>query len=113
MVRPYAPKAPTRGAAWGLLRCPASFRIGGTSGSVTKLVHPCSSPVEEHPDAVLLAGIAEHRRTLRPVERSFVRALAGEHLQKSVHILDGRRGQDHHGSPFSGELFSLGHQPVG
>lgn len=39
----YALCWPLSAAAWGLLLCPASFIIGGTSGSETKLCQPFSS----------------------------------------------------------------------
>src|SRR5689334_16767502 len=57
-------------------------------------------PVEQRPDAVLLDGVAEHRRALRPVERALVGALRGEDLEESVHVLDRGGCEDHDGCPF-------------
>src|SRR6185437_7270249 len=51
--------------------------------------------VEQPPDAVFLGGIAEHRRSLGPVQGSLVGDLRAEHIQESVDVLDGRCGQDH------------------
>ena len=52
-------------------------------------------PVEERPHAVLLGGVAEHRRAVRPVERALLRTLRAEHLEESVDVVDSCRGQDH------------------
>src|SRR3954453_559352 len=56
-------------------------------------------PVEDGPHAVVLAGVAEHRRTLRAVHRTLLSALLAEHPQELVDIGDGRRDEDHLGSP--------------
>src|SRR5882672_3482534 len=56
---------------------------------------PCFVPVEQRPDAVLLGGIAEYRRTLGTVQGPLVGALRAEHIQESVDVLDGRGCQDH------------------
>src|SRR5271168_156935 len=50
---------------------------------------PVLVPVEQRPDSVVLGGIAEHRRTLRAVEGTLLRALRAEHIQESVNVLDG------------------------
>src|SRR3954453_450054 len=56
-------------------------------------------PVEDRPDAVVLPGVAEHRRTLRAVQGALVSALLAEHLQELVHVRDCRRYQNHRSSP--------------
>src|SRR5204863_1672809 len=52
-------------------------------------------PIEEHPDAVLLGGIAKDRRALRAVLLSLLSALGREDLQETVDVLDLRRCQNH------------------
>src|ERR1700730_16691844 len=43
VLPPHAPKEPSASAGCGLPRCPASLRIGGTSGAETNVAHPSSS----------------------------------------------------------------------
>src|SRR2546429_1293723 len=45
-------------------------------------------PVEEHPDPVVLVGIAKDGRTLGPVLLSLLGALGREDFQKAVVVLD-------------------------
>src|SRR5689334_16420531 len=52
-------------------------------------------PVEQRPHAVLLGGVAEHRGTLGTVLGALLGTLGTEHVEESVDVLDGRRGQDH------------------
>src|SRR5436190_8341280 len=52
-------------------------------------------PVEDHPDAVLLAGIPEDDRALRAVLAAFVGALRREDFLEAVEILNRRRCQQH------------------
>src|SRR6266508_1975211 len=60
-------------------------------------------PLEEHPDPVVLIGIAKDVRTLGPVLLSLLSALGREDLHEAVEILDLRRCQDHVSPPL---LFS-------
>src|SRR5207302_8224640 len=48
-------------------------------------------PVKEHPDPVVLIGIAKDGRTLGPVLLSLLSALGREDIQEAVEILDRRR----------------------
>src|SRR4051795_791424 len=52
-------------------------------------------PVEEHPDAVLLVGVAEDLRALGAVRPSLVGALRREDAREPFEVLDGRCGQNH------------------
>src|SRR5439155_8922672 len=52
-------------------------------------------PVEEHPDPVVLIGIAKDGRTLGPVLLSLPSALGREDFQEAVEILDLCRCQNH------------------
>src|SRR3954471_21781197 len=52
-------------------------------------------PVEDHPDAIRLAGIAEDDRALRSVLASLVGALRREDFLEAVEILDRCRCQQH------------------
>src|SRR5919204_1677145 len=51
-------------------------------------------PVEDHPDPVVLIGVAEHKRTLRPVLLPLLGALRRENVLEAVEILDRRRCQE-------------------
>src|SRR5947209_17315314 len=50
--------------------CPASCRIGGTSGSVTKLLPPFRIPIEE--DQTLFSSVGS-RKTVEPFEPCWCR----------------------------------------
>ena len=49
--------------------------IGGTSGSDDEALPALLVPVEDHPDAIVLGGIAEDERALRPVLLALLGAL--------------------------------------
>src|SRR3954468_11948708 len=59
-------------------------------------------PVEDRPDAVVVAGILEHHRTFGTVVLALVGALRPEHFQELLDVVDGRRGQNHHNAPSVG-----------
>src|SRR5450755_29322 len=48
-------------------------------------------PVENHPDPVILVGVAEHKRTLRAVLLALLSTLGGEDIREAVEVLDRRR----------------------
>src|SRR3954452_20653623 len=52
-------------------------------------------PVEDHPDAVVLVGVAEDERALRPVLASLLGALRREDVGEAVEVLDLRGCQEH------------------
>src|SRR3954447_6866752 len=56
---------------------------------------PLRIPIKQHPHPILLIGIAEHLRSLRPMLPTLVRALRREDPLKLVEILDLRRRQHH------------------
>src|SRR6266705_777921 len=68
---------------------------------------PLLVPVEQRPDPVLLGGVAEHRRALAAVVGALVGALRAEHLEESVDVLDGRRCQNHRGSPLPVDVLAI------
>jgi hypothetical protein len=45
-------------------------------------------PVEDHPDAVVLVGIAKDERTLGPVLASLLGARRREDVREAVEVLD-------------------------
>src|SRR5919198_4999406 len=51
-------------------------------------------PVKEHPDPIVLIGIAKDRRTPGPVRLSLLSALGREDVQEAVEILDRRRSKN-------------------
>src|SRR4051794_34011915 len=59
-------------------------------------------PVQDRPDAVVVAGILEHHRTFGPVVLALVSALRPEHFQELLDVVDGRRGQNHDNAPSLG-----------
>src|SRR5204863_1597879 len=61
-----------------------------------KALPPLRIPIEQHPHTVLLIGIAEDLRSLRPMLPTLVRALRREDPLKLVEILD-LRCRQHHG----------------
>src|SRR5262249_33711240 len=61
---------------------------------------PLLVPVEDHPHAVLLGGIAKDGRAFRAILLALLRALGREDLEEAVDVLDLCRCQKHLGSPF-------------
>src|SRR5439155_26907117 len=68
-----------------------------------EVLPPRRIPVEEHPDPVVLIGIAKHGRTLRTVLLSLLSTLGREDVQEAVEILDLRRCQNHLTPPLCGK----------
>src|SRR3954468_19948443 len=52
-------------------------------------------PVEDHPDPVVLAGIAEHERALGPVLLPLLGPLGREDVLELLEVLERRRCQEH------------------
>ena len=79
----------------GLPLCPASCRIGGTSGSETKLCQPSASQSKSTQTRSSSFGSRKTCRTLGPVLLALLSALRREDLQEAVEVLDLRRCKDH------------------
>src|SRR6266516_1989591 len=56
-------------------------------------------PVEDHPDPVVLSGIAKDEGTLGPMLLALLSAFGGEGIPEAVEIVDLRRCQDHVSHP--------------
>jgi hypothetical protein len=67
------------------------LRIGGTSRIGDEVLPDLPTPVEQHPDAVRLIGIAEDMRTLGAMLPSLLGARGREDLYEPVEVLDPRR----------------------
>jgi hypothetical protein len=52
-------------------------------------------PVEDHPDAVVLGGVAEDDRALGPVLLALLRARGREDVHEAVEVLHLRRREQH------------------
>src|ERR1700758_4807615 len=77
----------------GLLQDRRDVGIGGEALPAVQI------PVEDHPDAVGLVGVAEHERALRAVLLALLSTLGGEDIRKAVEVLDRSGCQEHPGPP--------------
>src|SRR5437588_255996 len=75
----------------GLLHDRWDIRIRG------KALPAVEIPVEDHPDAIGLVGVAEHKRALRSVLLALRGTLGGEDTGKAVEVLDRGGCQEHPG----------------
>src|SRR4051812_15095940 len=67
-------------------------------GIVEEALEALFIPVEEHPDPILLVGIAEDGRALGPVLLPLLGTLRREDLRELVEVLDRRCSQEHQSS---------------
>ena len=72
----------------GLTFVPGFLQDRGDLGVGDEALPTLRIPVEEHPDPVVLIGIAKDVRTLGPVLLSLLSALGREDIQEAVEILD-------------------------
>src|SRR4051812_49371840 len=67
-------------------------------GIVEETLEALLVPVEEHPDPILLVGIAEDGRALGPVLFPLLGTLRREDLRELVEVLDRRCSEEHQSS---------------
>src|ERR1700710_437869 len=78
IVRPSRPVGAEEGRSHGLVDVTGLLDDREHLGVGDEVRPPGLVPVEEHPDAVLLGGVAEHARTLAAVLGALLRALRAE-----------------------------------
>ena len=89
--RCQASHRPANCAACGLDLCPASFMIGGTSGSATKLCQPCSSQSKITQTRSSSEGSRKIARALGSVLLALLRSRGREDSHEPVEVLHLRR----------------------
>src|SRR3954447_7128625 len=78
----------------GLLHDRRDLRVGGEALPALEI------PIEDHPDAIVLVGVAEHERALRAVLPALLGTLGGEDIREAIEVLDRGRRQEHPGPPY-------------